>query len=399
MCFGSKDNSSTPASKPAPMPRPASTSSYPLKANMNSSDYSPPSGPPPSHHHAGPSNDEYAAPAGPPPSKQSNDYAAPAGPPPSQDYAPPTGPPPSKRADEGYAPPLGPPPARDYAPPSGPPPSHEQPKKQAWEEAVPDTSLLPPPPNYFGSFERSSANNATEAEADNGERWCGEHKLFSPIRLDQQALQAIQVGNINLFTPPHFKGAVAQVGTGVWKGHSRPDASDTCIASYPPLYNVAAHSPLATQRKKTVYYEVNILKDSAHEVVLALGFSAPPYPAFRLPGWHRGSLAVHGDDGSKFINDRWGGRAFTTPFKRGETVGIGMDLSPGPGGGIFVEVFFTRDGREVGRWDLHEETDRIQDKPVTGLEGFHDLCASIGVYSKVSFEIVFDPSRWKWKGP
>ncbi|KAK6065935.1 SPRY domain-containing protein [Seiridium cupressi] len=372
MCFGSKDQSNAPAPRQAPLPRPQpSNSALPSKAQDTSS---------------------YSAPPGPPPSKQdgpSNDY-----------FAPPSGPPPSSSRqahDDGFAPPPGPPPSQDYAPPSGPPPSQGENKKHAWEEAVPDTSLLPPPPNYFGSYDRSPTNNATEQEAEEGEAWCRRFPLYNPLQLDAPALNALQVGNINLFAPPSFKGAIAQTGTGVWKGYTA-GASDTCIASYPPLYSVSTHSPLATGRKRTIYYEVNILKDSPKEVSLALGFVAPPYPSFRLPGWHRGSVGVHGDDGHRYINDRWGGKDFTTPFKRGETVGIGMNMSPGQGGGITTEIFHTKEGREVGRWDLHEEIDTKRDLPVTGLEGFHDLCAAIGVYDKVNFEIVFAPGQWKWKG-
>lgn len=382
MCFGSQDKSGASAApRPTQMPQQqAPSSSYPSKGQGPSGgDYAPPPGPPPSSSKQTRS-DEYAAPPGPPPSKQAygGDYAAPPGPPPSHDYAAPPGPPPS----------------HDYAPPAGPPPSQDVHKKQAWEEAVPDTALLPPPPNFFGAYDFSPKNNATEAEAENGEKWCRQFPLYNPLQLDGQAVNALQVGNLNLFTPPFFKGALAQVATGVWKGHSNSGCRDTCIASYPPLYSVVTHSPRATNRKKTIYYEVNILKESRDEVSLAIGFSAPPYPAFRLPGWHRGSLAVHGDDGRKYINDRWGGKDFAQPFKRGETVGLGMDLHPDGN----VEVFHTVEGREAGRWGLHEELDATTDLPVTGLEGFHDLCASVGVFDKVSFEIVFAPGRWKWKG-
>ena len=75
-----------------------------------------------------------------------------------------------------------------------------------------------------------------------------------------------------------------------------------------------------------------------------------------------------------------------------------MEFRPAPGGGIDVQIFLTRDGEERGRWNLHEESDAQQDLPVTGLEGFHDLCASVGVFDKVSFEIVFVPERWRWQG-
>ena len=87
---------------------------------------------------------------------------------------------------------------------------------------------------------------------------------------------------------------------------------------------------------------------------------------------------------------------FTQPFKRGETYGIGMTFSA-VNGRIEVDVFFTRQGRETGRWNLHEEGDSVEDLPVTGLEGFHDLSCAIGTYTGVGFEIVFDPKRWLYQ--
>ena len=128
-----------------------------------------------------------------------------------------------------------------------------------------------------------------------------------------------------------------------------------------------------------------------------MGFTALPYPSFRLPGWHRGSLAVHGDDGHKYINDRWGGRDFTSPFRKaGERLGVGMTFSAN-NGRIETSVFFTRDGREVGRWDVHEEGDAEQDLPVTGLEGYHDLSCAIGTCGEVRFEVVLEPGRWAYR--
>lgn len=141
-----------------------------------------------------------------------------------------------------------------------------------------------------------------------------------------------------------------------------------------------------------------------------------------MPGWHRGSLAVHGDDGHKFVNDRWGGKDFTAPFKKGEVVGIGMTFSPGAGaatsseeknkgkgsGGpagagagagtvIETEVFFTRNGKLDGRWNLHESLDAETDLPVTGLEGYHDLSVAVGTFGQVGAEVVLDPRGWAYK--
>ncbi|GAW22655.1 hypothetical protein ANO14919_121970 [Xylariales sp. No.14919] len=436
MCFTSSDRSDDPPPRPAQVPQQQQSASVPTpsKASMPQ-DFSPPSGPPPSHRpqkqaqeadYAPPSgpppSQNFAPPPGPPPSQRAADeYAPPSGPPPShqsagplpsknnpfyEDVAPPSGPPPSHayggQGSSDFAPPPGPPPSQDYAAPPGPPPPQEKEAKKQhdWEIAVPDTSLLPPPPSFFSGFDRSPANNATEEEAEAGERWCAQFPLHHPLAVAPPELQAMNSGNINMFAPPFFRGALSRQAVGVWRGQSPAKGTDACLATYPPLYSVSAHSPLATGRAKTIYFEVHALRDgSRDEVSLALGFAVPPYPPFRLPGWHRGSLAVHGDDGNKYINDRWGGKAFTHPFRRGEVVGLGMVLAPAPGGGgIGVEIFLTRDGVEAGRWNLHEETDLEQDLPVTGLEGFHDLCASVGVFDKVAFEIVFVPERWRWRG-
>lgn len=126
-----------------------------------------------------------------------------------------------------------------------------------------------------------------------------------------------------------------------------------------------------------------------------------------MPGWHRGSLAIHGDDGHKFVNDRWGGKDFTKPFQKGEVVGIGMTFSPGaekkgsggaPAGTVIeTDVFFTRNGKLDGRWNLHESLDAETDLPVTGLEGYHDLAVAVGTFGQVGAEVVLDPRGWAYK--
>lgn len=104
---------------------------------------------------------------------------------------------------------------------------------------------------------------------------------------------------------------------------------------------------------------------------------------------------MHGDDGHKFINDRWGGKSFTAPFMLRERYGIGMTFT-NLNGRVETEVFFTRNGLESGRWNLHEETDAEGDLPVTGLEGYHDLSCAVGTYGGLGVEIYLDPARWSF---
>ncbi|KAF6831339.1 SPRY domain-containing protein [Colletotrichum musicola] len=397
MSSGNQQPQYAPPAGPPPGQGSSETYAPPPGPPPQSQSFSPPSGPPPSQAYAAPPgpppfHGDFSPPSGPPPSQS---YAAPSGPPPSHgDYAPPSGPPPSHQ----YGPPAGPPPSQrqDYtAPPSGPPPSESKPKHD-WEVAVPDTSLFPPPPAFFSGWDRSPANNSTEAEAEAGEEWVNKYPLVQPIHLDQAALEAMRSNRISLLQPQGFRGTLNQVAPGVWEATTPKKAPDGTIIGYPPMYSVRHHSPLATGCQFKLYYEVQIRESGAKEVDVALGFTALPYPNFRLPGWHRGSLAIHGDDGHKYINDRWGGKSFTTPFRIGERLGVGMTLSAKQGR-IDVDIFFTRDGRLSGSWNLHEEIDAEQDGPVTGLEGYHDLSCAIGSFDRNIYEIIFDPSRWKYQ--
>lgn len=315
--------------------------------------------------------------------------------------------------NEVYAPPPGPPPGYNagYTAPPGPPPSHGP--QHDWQTAVPDTSLLPPPPVI--GHDRSPTNNATEDEADRAETWCRSRPLLTPLHLSATDLDAIDSGHLALIKSPTLKGELRPKFPGHWLGRSKKHSPDSCIVSTLPLYATLAHSPLRTHRAKTIYFEVHFPRSNRAEISLALGFIAAPYPPFRLPGWERASLGVHGDDGHRYVNDQWGGKDFTAPFQPGETVGIGMTFSEPAGLGappaygaetkavqtqvvpIHVEVFFTRDGKREGGWNLHEENDAQQDLPVTGLEGANDLYAAVGTFESVEFEIIFNKKEWLYR--
>lgn len=271
---------------------------------------------------------------------------------------------------------------------AAPPPSYEN---HDWQAAVPDTSMFPPPPAIFSGFDQSPTSNATEEEAIAGEEWCEQYPFTQPMVLDDVSRGALHFHNIRLMEPMGFNGTLTWLGQGHWGAQTKKNSPDRCLISYPPLYSVTEHS----SQPRTIYYEVKVLKSSP-TVYVGMGFTALPYPSFRMPGWHRGSLAVHGDDGHKYINDRWGGKDFVRSFQQGETYGIGITVKP-TDGDTMVDIFFTRNGVLEGGWNIHEETDAEQDLPVTGLEGKNDLCAAIGVYDGVEIEVMFEPEKWLYK--
>ncbi|KAK4542822.1 hypothetical protein LTR36_006198 [Oleoguttula mirabilis] len=260
----------------------------------------------------------------------------------------------SSDAPPGYEPPSGPPlswhdkkqPITDdgYAPPSRPPPSHqndepEPPPYDPWM-AIPDNALLPPPPSI-----REERSPTANAEYD--------------------------------------------------------DAAHSIFLSDIPLYVSASILP------RSIYYELLVLSMGHHhgdesEAGIAIGFLAPPYPSWRLPGWHRASLGVHGDDGRRYVDNSFGGQDFTQAFRKGDVVGIGMTFTAGPAYQRArknrVDIFFTRNGKRDGGWDLHEEQDQEQEEgDVTGLEGQHDLLAAVGCFGGVEFEVRFRKEEWLFK--
>lgn len=382
---------------------------------MGGDQYAPPPGPPPGYNQqqqqaghvswAGSRTSEMnpnnpylnahaAPPQGPPPSSSSD--APPA-------YQPPPGPPPGWTGDK-----KGPPPGSDeeFAPPPGPPPSHQSEEKEdepppydPWL-AVPDASFLPPPPSIRD--ERSPGANATWNDAAKGHAWCRRTPLWPAQPPNAHTLERQQAGDIYLTAPPASHTNVRNLqlsrpGAGRTRIRTAPTCIDTVFLSDLPVY-----AALAPVKPRTVYFELTVLAMGAgrEEAGIALGFLAPPYPSWRLPGWHRASVGVHGDDGRRFVDDSYGGVDFVAPFRKGETVGIGMTFSPPAyaGGRTGVRCFFTRNGREEGSWDLHEEVDSKADVgDVAGLEGQRDVLGAVGCFGGCEFEAVFAASGWRYR--
>ena len=217
---------------------------------------------------------------------------------------------------------------------------------------------------------------------------------------------------MRLLKPRQYTGDLYMVKNGVWKGATRAGSKDTSLISSAPLYFALPDSPWNTGVTKTIYFEVKVQSldcgRDADETSLAIGYCAMPYPTWRMPGWERGSVAVHGDDGRRYVNDTWGGKDFTSSFRLGDTVGLGMTFStpqsppeystsPLSSTSLQVEVFFTRNGTKDGSWDLHEELDSDNDIGVHGLDGQYDLYSVLGTFGGVEFDVFFNRRDWLWQ--
>ncbi|OAD08302.1 hypothetical protein MUCCIDRAFT_133684, partial [Mucor lusitanicus CBS 277.49] len=75
---------------------------------------------------------------------------------------------------------------------------------------------------------------------------------------------------------------------------------------------------------------------------LAIGFATKPYPRWRIPGWHRHSIAYHSNSGTVFASDPSLGRPYGPAIKEGDVIGVGYLYQSGT-------VFFTRNGQNLGK--------------------------------------------------
>jgi hypothetical protein len=285
---------------------------------------------------------------------------------------------------------------------------------------IPDTALLPPPPSI--GYDSSPTANASADESEAAAAWTRANPLWPPQPLTQAQHAAIQNSQLALLKPPTYTGdLLPQPRPGHWKCRTHAKCRDSSILTSLPAYSAQWDSPLHTGRPKTIYFELKVTgigRSHSHrwtslseaDAGIAIGFVAPPYPTFRLPGWQRGSLAVHGDDGRKYVNDDCGGVDFTTAFQPGDVVGIGMAFSlprnppsydlaqaqsqQAQGGMLDIQVYFTRNGVREGAWDGNEELDERCEGGNVGLRGECDLFPAIGVFGAVDFDVFFSPENW-----
>ncbi|KAL9087931.1 MAG: hypothetical protein Q9159_003373 [Coniocarpon cinnabarinum] len=222
---------------------------------------------------------------------------------------------------ETYQPPQGPPPSRvSHADQQPPPPSYED-----WMAVTenPSSAGLPPPPTIH--YEDSPNHNASELEERQADAWCRQYPLFQPARFDNDVCLNIFYGKSSIvpLDPSMARQGLRVERTGATQIMKTKSPMYQCLRSQSPLYS-ALHSPSRGARSFTAYFEVRLVKVDRKSDVVAIGFFAPPYPAFRLPGWQRASIGIHGDDGRRYVNDTCGGMDFTKPFRTGEIIGLGM---------------------------------------------------------------------------
>ena len=324
-----------------------------------------------------------------------------------------------------------------------------------WEAAVPDTSQLPPPPPMASEY--SSTTNASYDEAAAAHAWCARNHVYTPQVPNVHLIETVQAGQHELDRMNAFGGSIVKLDTrthpssfssnafgakpttvshvssasnpnnnpkpgrsGLFKSSastpSQAPPGDQILTSLLPFYFAATSNPLsphfaaAKPVPYTIYFEITPQSFHSTDATLAVGFAAKPFPTNRQPGWHRASIGVHSDDGNRYVNDSWGGRPFTSPFRVGETLGLAVVFIPelvAPSSKVRsgtltsehevqsslprckTRCYFTRNGNVEGSWEMDEERDAEKDEGIAGLQGEADIYAAVGMYGLVECEVRF----------
>ncbi|EGR46439.1 uncharacterized protein TRIREDRAFT_50625 [Trichoderma reesei QM6a] len=98
-------------------------------------------------------------------------------------------------------------------------------------------------------------------------------------------------------------------------------------------------SNLPVPKQNDVYYWEAKIYEKAENTLVAIGMATKPYPLFRLPGYHKYSVAYH-SNGSRHYNQPFSRTPYGPQIVPGDVIGVGYR----PRTGV---IFFTRNGKKL----------------------------------------------------
>ncbi|KAK5135673.1 Rsp5p-dependent ubiquitination, sorting of cargo proteins at the multivesicular body [Meristemomyces frigidus] len=101
----------------------------------------------------------------------------------------------------------------------------------------------------------------------------------------------------------------------------------------------SVQSNLPIPKQNEVYYWESKLYDKPESTTINIGLTTKPYPLFRLPGFHRTSIA-YTSSGHRRFNQPFTPTAYGPTFVQGDVIGVGYRPRTGT-------VFFTRNGKKL----------------------------------------------------
>lgn len=111
----------------------------------------------------------------------------------------------------------------------------------------------------------------------------------------------------------------------------------TDIEFFDAVCSVQTNLPIPKQNE--VYYWEAKIYEKAEDTIVSVGLATKPYPGFRLPGFHRYSVA-YDSTGARRINKPFSAPIIGAKSQQGDIIGVGYRPRSGT-------VFFTRNGRKL----------------------------------------------------
>lgn len=96
---------------------------------------------------------------------------------------------------------------------------------------------------------------------------------------------------------------------------------------------------LPIPKQNEVYYWESKIYDKPETTLISIGVATKPYPLFRLPGWHKYSVA-YTSTGHRRYNQPFHGPTYGPQFVQGDVIGVGYRPRTGT-------IFFTRNGKKL----------------------------------------------------
>ncbi|KAF2843734.1 SPRY-domain-containing protein [Patellaria atrata CBS 101060] len=101
----------------------------------------------------------------------------------------------------------------------------------------------------------------------------------------------------------------------------------------------SVQSNLPVPKQNEVYYWEAKIYEKPESTMISIGMSTKPYPLFRLPGWHKTSVA-YTSHGARRYNQPFYSTPYGPAFVQGDVIGVGYRPRTGT-------VFFTRNGKKL----------------------------------------------------
>ncbi|KAK4127437.1 SPRY-domain-containing protein [Parathielavia appendiculata] len=98
-------------------------------------------------------------------------------------------------------------------------------------------------------------------------------------------------------------------------------------------------SNLPVPKQNDVYYWETKVYDKPESTLLSIGMATKPYPLFRLPGFHKFSVAYL-SNGTRRYNQPFNATPYGPQFVQGDVIGVGYRPRTGT-------IFFTRNGKRL----------------------------------------------------